>query len=251
MISIPQALGLDDGGGVVSIIGAGGKTSLMFALAKELAGQGAKVLATTTTNIFYPSTDQAPATLVAEEPDEVIRQAKAALNQHNPVAAGSFHVPGHGKLKGFPARAVDRFWASGCFDWVIAEADGARRLPIKASDSHEPVVASATRFLVHVTGLDALGTPLDDDHVHRPEIFSRNTGLASGMPVDGPAMAKAAVLELRKASAMAAAPPCCIAWLNKADTPDRTASGNDVAGLVKALDPAVRVTVASLGLPAA
>ncbi len=41
--------------GVISIIGAGGKTSLMFSLAKELSKSGKKVLTTTTTKIFMPT----------------------------------------------------------------------------------------------------------------------------------------------------------------------------------------------------
>ena len=43
------ALGLSDTSGVVSIVGGGGKSSLMFALAEALPG---RVVMTTTTRIF-------------------------------------------------------------------------------------------------------------------------------------------------------------------------------------------------------
>ncbi|MCK7504559.1 MAG: hypothetical protein MZV70_11045 [Desulfobacterales bacterium] len=43
------------GGGVVSLVGAGGKTSLMYRLARELAGTGQAVLTTTTTRIYPPA----------------------------------------------------------------------------------------------------------------------------------------------------------------------------------------------------
>jgi probable selenium-dependent hydroxylase accessory protein YqeC len=36
-------------GGVISIVGAGGKTALMFRLARELSKDGGRVLTTTTT----------------------------------------------------------------------------------------------------------------------------------------------------------------------------------------------------------
>ncbi|MCD4678214.1 MAG: hypothetical protein K8S18_19810, partial [Desulfobacula sp.] len=49
--------------GVISLIGAGGKTSLMFCLAKELENSGKTVLTTTTTKIFMPTPDQSPVTV--------------------------------------------------------------------------------------------------------------------------------------------------------------------------------------------
>ena len=40
---------------VISIVGAGGKTTLMFALARELSNKKGMVITTTTTKIFPPS----------------------------------------------------------------------------------------------------------------------------------------------------------------------------------------------------
>ena len=57
MTSLGQALMLGDGG-VISLVGAGGKTSLMFKLAHELSKTGEPVLTTTTTKIFEPGPDQ-------------------------------------------------------------------------------------------------------------------------------------------------------------------------------------------------
>ena len=50
MTSLRHSLNLN-GGGVISIVGAGGKTALMFRMARELAGGGDRVLTTTTTKI--------------------------------------------------------------------------------------------------------------------------------------------------------------------------------------------------------
>ena len=46
------------GTGLLAIVGAGGKTSLMFRLATELTAGGARVACTTTTRIFPPAPDQ-------------------------------------------------------------------------------------------------------------------------------------------------------------------------------------------------
>ena len=53
MTSLRQALLLGEGG-VISLVGAGGKTSLMFRLAHELSLTGDSVLTTTTTKIYVP-----------------------------------------------------------------------------------------------------------------------------------------------------------------------------------------------------
>jgi probable selenium-dependent hydroxylase accessory protein YqeC len=218
---------------VISLIGAGGKTSLMFGLARELAASGRTVLTTTTTHLFFPSRDQSPVTLVTETVPEFLARAGAALKDHSHVSAGTRHLPETGKLKGFAAAMIDEIRQAGLFDWIIVEADGARQLPIKASDVHEPVMPSATTILVHVTGLDALNTPVDDTHVHRPAIFCANTGLAPGSRVDAHAMAVSCMLEIRKARDLAGSDPDAVVWLNKADDSQRMAAGRAVAARLK------------------
>ncbi|MFN2358738.1 MAG: selenium cofactor biosynthesis protein YqeC [Desulfotignum sp.] len=218
--------------GVISLIGAGGKTSLMFCLARELARSGRKVLSTTTTNVLFPSKEQSAITLVSDTAQNLVAQSIPLLKDHLHLSAGSRHISDTGKLKGFAASVMDEIWHTGCFDWIIVEADGSRQLPIKASDTHEPVIPSVTTAIIHVTGLDALNTPLDDDHVHRSAIFSDNTGLAPGQRVNIRAMAASCFLEIQKARALAGSRPTAVAWLNKADDPLRVAAGHAIAGLL-------------------
>jgi probable selenium-dependent hydroxylase accessory protein YqeC len=226
--SVRDSLGLTDGPGVISLIGAGGKTSLMFGLARELAALGRTVLTTTTTNLFFPTRDQSPVTLVTGTVPVFLARAVAALKDHHHISAGTCHMPDTGKLRGFSAVMIDEIRQAGLFDWIIVEADGARQLPIKASDIHEPVIPSSTTAIVHVTGLDAVNTPVDDTHVHRPAIFCANTGLAPGNRVDVNAVAVSCVLELRKARVLAGSDPDTVVWLNKADDPQRMAAGRAV-----------------------
>ncbi|MCF8109113.1 MAG: hypothetical protein K9J81_08985, partial [Desulfohalobiaceae bacterium] len=46
---------LPERSGIISLVGAGGKTSLMFQLAREIAARKQRVLTTTTTRIFSPT----------------------------------------------------------------------------------------------------------------------------------------------------------------------------------------------------
>jgi probable selenium-dependent hydroxylase accessory protein YqeC len=45
---------------------------------------------------------------------------------------------------------------------ILIEADGARRLPMKAPAEHEPVIWAETTHVLNVYGLDTLGKKLED-----------------------------------------------------------------------------------------
>ena len=66
---------------------------------------------------------------------------------------------------------------------VVVEADGAGRKTFKAPLAYEPVVPASTTLLVAVVGADALGLPLQAEHVHRPERVAELSGTVLGRPV--------------------------------------------------------------------
>ena len=105
---------------------------------------------------------------------------------------------GGDKILGFSGKTVDQLWKSGRFDWIIVEADGAKRKPLKACNAAEPVIPNCTEHLILVAGLDALGHPLCEDHVHRALIFSQNSGLSLGTPLDTMHMARGLAVEMQK-----------------------------------------------------
>jgi molybdenum cofactor cytidylyltransferase len=63
---------------------------------------------------------------------------------------------------------------------LLVEADGARRLPVKAPGEHEPALPPFAEVVVVVAGLSALGKPLTAEWVHRPERFAELTGQQPG-----------------------------------------------------------------------
>jgi molybdenum cofactor cytidylyltransferase len=75
-------------------------------------------------------------------------------------------------------------------DIIVVEADGSRSLPFKAPGAHEPVVPEITTILVPIAGLDVLGQPLDDAHVHRPEIIASLAQQQPGSIVTGDTVAR-------------------------------------------------------------
>ncbi len=217
----------------------------MFRLAKELSEAGKTVLTTTTTKIFMPGKDVSPHTIITGSIDELVLDSKTLLERHSYFSAGSEHDLTTGKLNGFKPDMIKRLWQSAVFDWIIVEADGAKRLPLKSTGTHEPVIPGVTTHLILVTGLDAVGTPLNDEHVHRAALFSQNTGLPVGEPIAEPFIAASIGIELKKAE-ISAHPSSIAVILNQADTEIKINSGRKIAGFLKTNPNINQVIITSL-----
>jgi probable selenium-dependent hydroxylase accessory protein YqeC len=233
------------GGGVISLVGAGGKTSLMFRLAQELSAEGETVLTTTTTRIFMPEQVQSRCVILAHTAEEILERAAPKLIEHRHLTAAAGHTADPGKLAGLAPDVVDRLRASQVFDWIIVEADGAAGRPLKAPGEHEPVIPSSCGWLVAVAGLRALGKLLTDQWVFRAEMFSRLTGLTPGATVSEEAIA-AALGHERGAMKSAPAKCRCLAFLNQADDPGARAAGLRIAGFLQRMG-ATRIQRAVIG----
>jgi probable selenium-dependent hydroxylase accessory protein YqeC len=175
------------GGAVIALVGAGGKTSALFGLGEDLGRAGAPALLTTTTHIFDPRLE------AGRGFDRLVLEP--ALAGPAPAGAACPLIPGDGrrtvlataaeagtgKLKG-----IHPSWAgplAAAWRWIIVEADGAKRLPVKAPAGHEPVVPEAAGLVLGCVGLGCLGRPMDAATVHRPERFAEATGCPPGAAI--------------------------------------------------------------------
>ena len=139
---------------VISVVGAGGKTSLIFAWARELAAAGKNVVITTTTHMYRPECME----------EEGIRIVAA----DDPERTDKITAPPSDVLESLRETA----------DVVLIEADGSRRRPLKWPGDREPVIPDYTDITVCVAGLSAVGRQTEDvvfraDEL--PEAIKRDT----------------------------------------------------------------------------
>lgn len=165
---------------VISLVGAGGKTSLMFTLAKALRDRGARVVSTTTTKIFIPGPEESPAVILGGT--RFIKKIEKGLADHGHITWAAETIPGH-KLKGPSREEITAFWDRGSADYMLVEADGSARKPVKAPGDHEPVVPPETTLFISIVGLSALGKPLNKEWAFRAERISDLTGAALDEPL--------------------------------------------------------------------
>lgn len=151
---------------VVSFVGGGGKTTAMFRLADELAAARLRVVTTTTTRIFAAQIKLAPFHIRVETGELETGVLQSALQEYPHVLVIG-RTSEEDKALGIDPSLVDQLIALDKVDVVINEADGSRMRPFKAPGEHEPVIPASTTLLVPVVGIDVLGKPLDDEHVHR------------------------------------------------------------------------------------
>ncbi len=152
----------------ITVVGAGGKTTVCKSLGAELARRGNRVLFTTTTQIYRP--DDCP--VFTGDPKDILPLGRF-------MAAGRQDI-GNGKLKGFSGEETDQIEQTKLFEYILVEGDGAKGRPVKAPAEWEPVYPGLTGLILGVIGLDCIGKPVTEENVHRSELFMRITGTNPG-----------------------------------------------------------------------
>jgi probable selenium-dependent hydroxylase accessory protein YqeC len=225
--SLKSALGLAERE-VVSLVGGGGKTSLMFTLAHELADSGKRVITTTTTHIIKPSAAESLCVILEENEDTLISRLCGELDRHNHVTVA--YISSDGKLKGLPPETVDKIASMHLVDYIINEADGAACRPIKAPRAWEPVIPSCTTLAVAVAGMDALNVPLSSGIAFQTGLITGLTGVPEGGIITAEAIS---TLLTHERGIIQYVPPSSriVPFLNKAEL----AAGEDIEALAAAI----------------
>ncbi len=231
MSTFQEKFGFHDGG-VVTLVGAGGKTTLMFRLAHELALKSGPVLTTTTTKIYMPKPEESETVIISDNLPDVATQCRDALQHTNHVTAAAGYLHEHDKLTGFSAEDIELLRGNGLFRWILVEGDGAAHRSLKAPASYEPVIPGCTRWLVTLVGLDVIGKPLGEEWVFRSDLYSQITGLSPGDTVSEDSVVKAI---LHAQGLMKGCPKETIRYVffNKAEDDDCRRSGRCAADLLR------------------
>ncbi len=229
----------------LALVGAGGKSTALFQLARSLSGDaGLPVITTATTHLHIDQVRLADSHWVGSKPDELV----ALEDNLRGVMLVTGLVVGQ-RTTGLASHTISWLRAICGYHAVplLIEADGSRQHPLKAPAEHEPPIPGFVDMVVVVAGLSGLGKPLTADFVHRPEIFSRLAGLP--LPASITPVALMRVLT-HPAGGLKNIPSAArrVVLLNQADTPTVQAQGKLLAEeLIPMVD---AVIIASLSPPA-
>lgn len=209
---------------VISFVGAGGKTTALFQLARQLQNTNRQpLIVTATTHLGVWQIPLADHHIIAKDINDL----------KNFPQEGIILVTG--EIEGERTKPV----SEPLLNWLreksksqnlplLIEADGSRQKPLKAPAEHEPPIPEFSDIVIYVAGLSALGKPLHEDHVHRAETFSQLSGLQLGEVVTQQALVTTLTHPqggLKNLPSHARR----IALLNQADTPELRSIGGGMA----------------------
>lgn len=208
----------------VAFVGAGGKKTAMQRLAVEGTDTGLRVGYTTTTAM--PPPPNIPLTVTTRQEHPYV------LSEHDPpLAFASEYVTEpervETKVRGFDPDFLQTVFDSGEFDWVLVKADGARMREFKAPNDDEPVIPDGATHVVPVASVKAVGKPLSDEVVHRPERVAELTDLAIGDTITAETVG---TVLAHPDGGLKHVPPAATVtpMVNKADTREEQAVARDV-----------------------
>ncbi|MFC2024549.1 selenium cofactor biosynthesis protein YqeC [Chloroflexota bacterium] len=217
---------------VISLVGAGGKTTLMFALARELSSDKGCVITTTTTKILEPLPSESPFLLMAKDEEVLLKLFLQNAGRYKHISLAREKLAS-GKLDGISPELVMKLSNLVQVLYVIIEADGANCRPLKTANATEPVIPDNTSLVIPLVGIDAIGCPLNDEYVFRSEIASRLLRVPLGTVMSAELVAS---LITQPQGIIKGSPSGArvVPFINKMDLDKRLLKGRDLASKILA-----------------
>ena len=153
--------------GLISITGAGGKTSLLLYLGHVLSLKGSVIL-TTTTHICVKEIPKYINTLVGTM-SEIAADLENLISSEG-IACIAKDIE-NDKFAGFLPEEIDMLNENNISDFILVEADGSKKFPIKGYGINEPVIPKDTTYHVVVVGAEIFFEPLSEKNIFRPSEF--------------------------------------------------------------------------------
>jgi len=229
-------------GGSIAFVGAGGKTTAIFLLARELQSQienrklvlseacperrrrveTSAIIVTAASHLGAWQIPLADHHIVAESPEEIGELPEGITLVTGPIEADRTQPVNFSVLSWLHEVSKNKNLP------FLIEADGSRARPLKAPAAREPPIPDFVETVIVVAGLGGLGQPLDEDHVHRPHLFSTLSGLALNQPVTPASLVR---LLTHPAGGLKNIPARArrVALLNQAETPELQSIGGGIA----------------------
>ena len=167
---------------LISIVGAGGKTTLMASLARELSG---KVVCSTSTKIGLAESELFEEHLIVPSAFDFSELSYSFESKNILITTDSMPIEGIDKWVGLNQQQMKQL-ISACGKEklpLVIEADGAKKRLLKAPANWEPVVPPESNMVITVLSLDAIGKPLSEETVFRSDLFCELSGGVPGSKI--------------------------------------------------------------------
>ncbi|MBN1180290.1 MAG: putative selenium-dependent hydroxylase accessory protein YqeC [Anaerolineae bacterium] len=182
---------------MVTFLGSGSKTSVIWRLLHQLVSNGEKVVLTTTTYILEPK--GVPVLITIDpEPGDVVRTLltstvlvlAAKREECTEALPADPNLTGPFKLLGVPPQVLnDLARRLPGVTWLV-EADKVKKEKLAMPIKNGVIVPPTTNRLVLVADIEAVGQALDADTVYQPELAAQLLNVAPGTRITSELVAK-------------------------------------------------------------
>ena len=163
----------------IAFVGAGGKTTALFQVARTM------ITETAITTVIVTATSHLGVWQIPMADTHLVANSASSLEENQHRLHGIVLITG--ELDGDRTVPIN----DETLNWLhhyshvnsiplLIEADGSRQKSLKGWSANEPPIPSFVDQVVQVVGLTGLQQSLNDNHIHRPEIFSELSRLSMG-----------------------------------------------------------------------
>ena len=226
----------------VALVGAGGKTTALFRLARELS----PCIVTTTTHLGAWQASEADQHIIIHKAEDVNLLEEIAFS-------GIILVTGKKRGERFTSLSDESLkWLEQFSNYhslpLLVEADGARQKALKAPKENEPVIPNFIKTVIVVAGLSGIGKSLNEENVYNAKDFSKFGEIKEGKKITAENLAK---VLLHKNGGLKNIPPKArrISLLTQADTPElESTSGQIAKRLIPKFDSVVTTNLSTFNI---
>ncbi|MCP5150589.1 MAG: putative selenium-dependent hydroxylase accessory protein YqeC [Ectothiorhodospiraceae bacterium] len=223
-VGLLDALGAADG--IVCLVGAGGKKTLMRRLVEAHEGR----VALTCTGKLVPFEAAVPFRWLALGAGDDGAAVVAAARTERVVA---YCGPSDGRRNlGLPPALVADLHRRCGVDVTFVKADGARMRRLKGRHPSEPPLVPGVTTVVSLCSIAVVGQPLDERLAHRPELVAVHAGARLGEPLTEAHLAR--LVRLQAAELRVKSGARVVPVLNMVDDPAAARTAETVARLALA-----------------
>lgn len=156
-------------GDIVTVVGAGGKTSLITYLTKTYSSKN-KVLLSTTTKIYLPKkSDYDNKIMSTNLSNTFIKEGVTLYGQY---------INNENKVMGVNFKELDVIIKD--FDYSFIEGDGSKHKKLKGWNEYEPLVYPKTTKNIGILDISAYGMCINNRNIHRLDQFLKICGRNNG-----------------------------------------------------------------------
>lgn len=157
---------------LISFVGGGGKTTTIYKIRDYLSNKKSLITSTTAMEIKENSvfTDD------YNDNKLLFKDLNLLFKKNNKASLFKYRINKY-KAKGCLKSFIDSIYDNDDFDYILCEADGAKRKPLKANLDYEPVIPLKSDVVLVMIGLDVLYKPLSESIVHRIDKFKEITSI--------------------------------------------------------------------------